>query len=186
LSSINDIIDGCKAGKNKSQSDFYAKYSGRMFAVCLYYSKNRAEAEDLLQDGFINVFQNISQLRDYSLIDFWVRRVFVNCALAHYRKKNLLNYEINLPEPVDNLVYEDVISKMSAQEISMLIQTLSPQYRIVFNLYAIEGFSHKEIAETLNISESTSKSNLSRARAIMQEKIEKEYRVPEIKFAVVK
>jgi RNA polymerase sigma-70 factor (ECF subfamily) len=170
-----EIIDGCKAGIEKYQSRLYAMYSGKMFALCIYYSKNRSEAEDILHDGFIKVFQNISQLRDYSLLDFWIRKIFVNCALAKYRKQNLLHFELNLPETVVPLYYDDVIDQMSAQEISSLIQTLSPQYRIVFNLYAIEGYSHKEIADILHISESTSKSNLSRARVIMQEKIEKEH-----------
>ena len=156
-----------------------------MFALCLYYSKNRSEAEDILHDGFIKVFQNISQLRDYSLVDFWIRKVFVNCALARYRKQNLLHFELNLPEPIVSLHYDDVIDQMSAHEISSLIQTLSPQYRIVFNLYAIEGYSHKEIAEMLQISESTSKSNLSRARVIMQEKIEKEHNFYRKKVALL-
>lgn len=175
MSSIKEIIDGCKSNTEKYQAEMYSMYSSKMFALCLYYSKNRCEAEDILHDGFISVFQNISQLRDYALIDFWVRKIFVNCALARYRKQNLLQFEINLPESTETLQYDDVIEQMSAQEISTLIQTLSPQYRVVFNLYAIEGYSHKEIAESLNISESTSKSNLSRARAIMQEKITKEH-----------
>jgi len=186
LSSINEIIDGCKAGTEKFQSEMYSRYSGKMFAICLYYSKNRTEAEDILHDGFISVFQNISQLRDYSLIDFWVRKIFVNCALARYRKQNVLQFEVNLPETSDTLHYEDVIDQMSAQEITALIQTLSPQYRIVFNLYAIEGYSHKEIADLLNISESTSKSNLSRARVIMQEKITKQHSFFRKKVALVK
>ena len=173
MSTINQIIDGCKAGTEKYQAELYAMYSSKMFALCLYYSKNRCEAEDILHDGFINVFQNISQLRDYGLLDFWVRKIFVNCALARFRKQNLLQFEINVPDTMETLHYDDVIDQLSAQEISSIIQTLSPQYRIVFNLYAIEGYSHKEISEMLKISESTSKSNLSRARVIMQDKIGK-------------
>ena len=185
MSKINEIIDGCIAGKEKYQSKLYEMYSDKMFAVCLYYSKNRCEAEDLLHDGFIKVFQNISQVRDYSLIDFWIRRVFVNCALAKFRKLNLLQFEMDLPEPLDNLEYDTVIDALSAQDIIALIQTLSPQYRVVFNLYAIDGYSHKEIAEMLNISESTSKSNLSRARAILQDKVEKEFYVTSKEYAVL-
>jgi len=151
LGTITEIIDGCKRRSEKFQAELYNMYSGKMFALCLYYSKNRCEAEDILHDGFISVFQNISQLRDYSLIDFWV------------------------PETDEPLYYDNIIEQISAQEISLIIQTLSPQYRIVFNLYAIEGYSHKEIADLLSITESTSKSNLSRARIILQEKIKKEH-----------
>mgnify|MGYP001806808967 CR=1 FL=1 len=134
------------------------------------------EAEDLLQEGFIKVFTSISQVKDLSLLDFWVRRVFVNCALARYRKHNILQFELNLPEQETD--YSDSpIGNMTAQEITLLIQSLSPQYKIVFNLYAIEGFSHKEISEMLGISENTSKSNLSRARNILQEKVEAIYGV---------
>ena len=150
-------------------------FADKMFAVCLYYSKNKAEAEDVLHDGFIKVFQNIHQLKNNNLLEFWIRKIFVNCALARYRKQNFLHYEINLPENEDTLVYNDVIDNISAQEIIDLIQTLSPQYRMVFNLYVMEGYNHKEIAEMLQITESTSKSNLSRARAIMQERLEKEH-----------
>jgi len=146
-----------------------------MYAICLYYTKNKMEAEDLLHDGFIKVFKNISQLKDVNMIEFWMRRIFVNCALAKYRKQNLLHFEINLPEPDTHFHYENAINNLTAQELIQLIKSLSPQYQIVFNLYAIEGFSHKEISEMLNISESTSKSNLSRARAILQEKIEIRY-----------
>lgn len=175
MGTITEIIDGCKRRSEKFQAELYNMYSGKMFALCLYYSKNRCEAEDILHDGFISVFQNISQLRDYSLIDFWVRKIFVNCALARYRKQNLLQFEVNIPETDEPLYYDNIIEQISAQEISLIIQTLSPQYRIVFNLYAIEGYSHKEIADLLSITESTSKSNLSRARIILQEKIKKEH-----------
>ena len=183
---IEEIIEGCKKGCEKHQSLLYKVYAGKMFALCLYYSKNRSDAEDLLQDGFIKVFNSITQVKDISLFDYWIRKVFVNCALARYRKMNLVHFEIDLPEPDNNLHYENIIDTLSAQEITQLIQSLSPQYQIVFNLYAIEGYSHKDIAEMLHISENTSKSNLSRARAIMQDKVSKHQNFERLAHSFVK
>lgn len=178
------ILKGCKDGVEKYQSLFYDMYSRKMFALCLYYCRDRMEAEDLLQEGFMKVFANVSQVRDLAVIDSWVRRVFVNTALIRYRKKNVLQFEVTMPEEDVDWTNDSIINGITAQELTSIIQTLSPQYQIVFNLYAIEGFSHKEISEMLGISEGTSKSNVSRSRVILQEKVESLYGMKYKKYSL--
>ena len=175
-----------KKGDSKTLQSFYDIYASSLYTTILRYVSHIPDAEDLLQDGFIKVFNSITQVKDISLFDYWIRKVFVNCALARYRKMNLVHFEIDLPEPDNNLHYENIIDTLSAQEITQLIQSLSPQYQIVFNLYAIEGYSHKDIAEMLHISENTSKSNLSRARAIMQDKVSKHQNFERLAHSFVK
>lgn len=150
----------------------YQHYSGKMYAVCLYYAGDKTEAEDFLHNGFIKVFQNIKQYKATGVFDAWMRKIFMNTALEKYRKKKQLFIS---HEKADVLMLEsdqeDALSKISAADLTSLIQQLSPAYRMVFNLYALEGYSHKEIGEMLGISEGTSKSNLSRARIILQKKV---------------
>lgn len=148
-----------------------------MYGICLRYSKDATEAEDNLQEGFVKVFTKIGQYSFNGSFEGWMRRVIVNTALEKYRKKNHLY-------PVEDItVYEsvtwtdDVVEEISAKELMNVIQELPPRYRMVFNLYAIEGYSHKEIAEEMGISEGTSKSNLSRARAILQKRVAVEFGV---------
>lgn len=175
MEELHKIVDGCKAGKEKYQSLLYQLYSKKMFGVCMFYSKNQTEAEDLLQEGFIKVFASIKQLKDNNLVEAWMRRVFVTTFLQQYRKKNILQYEVDMPEPEPDFSHNDILDAISARELMELIQTLTPQYRMVFNLYAVEGYSHQEIGEMLRISEGTSKSNLSRARTILQEQISEKF-----------
>jgi len=169
---LQKIIDGCIKGNSRSQEDLFRIYSDEMFAVCLYYSHNTAEAEDTLQEGFLKVFNNIGAFKAKGSIKGWIRRILINTALEKFRKKKLM-YVLNEEDysQVEDIGHEDVISSISADDLIEIIQQLSPQYRMVFNLYAIEGFSHKEIAEKLKISEGTSKSNLARARSILQKKV---------------
>jgi RNA polymerase sigma-70 factor (ECF subfamily) len=169
---LEDIIEGCKKGKRKSQEQLYKRFAGKMFAVCLYYSGNRTEAEDILHNGFIKVFESIKQYRGTGVFEAWMRKIFMHTALGKYRQKKQF---VDLDEGFQNRpfvdVQEDALSQLSTQELIELIQDLSPAYRLVFNLYAVEGYSHKEIAKMLAISEGTSKSNLSRARSILQNKL---------------
>lgn len=169
---LEDIIEGCKKGKRRSQEMLYQHYSGKMYAVCLYYAGNKTEAEDFLHNGFIKVFQNIKQYKAKGVFDAWMRKIFMHTALEKYREKKQL-YISHDKEDVQMLEsdQEDALSKISAADLINLIQELSPAYRLVFNLFAIEGYSHKEISEMLSISEGTSKSNLSRARAILQNQV---------------
>ena len=149
----------------------YRQYSAKMWAICLRYAHDHDEAKDILQDGFMKIFEKISQYEGRGYFEGWMRKIIVNTALAIYRKKHFLNIESNLiPEKSDEISGQ-IESKLSADELLEIINELSPQYKIVFNLYAIEGYSHKEISEMLGISEGTSKSNLSRARYILQKKV---------------
>lgn len=166
------IIDECIKGKSKAQQELFNHFSDEMFSVCLYYSPNRSDAEDTLHEGFLKVFQNIRSFKGEGSLKGWIRRILVNTALEKYRKKNPLylidDHHFEIADDIDR---EDIISSITADDLIGLIQELSPQYRLVFNLYALEGLSHKEISEKLNISEGTSKSNLARARVILQQKV---------------
>jgi RNA polymerase sigma factor (sigma-70 family) len=169
---LQKIIRGCIKGRSSDQEALFKMFADEMFAVCLYYSPNRVEAEDTLHEGFIKVFQNISAFKGNGSIKGWIRKILVNTALEKYRKKNPMYVLDNEDHAeVEDMQYEDAISIISADHLMQLISELTPQYRMVFNLYALEGLSHKEIAGKLNISEGTSKSNLARARAILQKRV---------------
>ena len=150
-------------------------FADKMFGVCLLYTQDYAAAQDVMQDAFVKVFKNLNSFKFNGSFEGWVRRIMVNTALERYRKKHFLYAVSDVEDYKDNLVYDDFLDEFSAQDILKLVQELSPQYQVVFNLYAIEGYSHKEIAEKLGIAEGTSKSNLSRARKILQEKLIKHF-----------
>ncbi len=172
---LDDILKGCVAGKRKAQARLFEVFSEDMFGVCMYYSKDYTEAEDTLHEGFMKVFQNIRQFKSKGSFAGWVRRIMVNTALEKFRKKQqmyALGDEFECHEDIDA---GNVINDLSAQDLVQLIRELSPKYKMVFNLYAIEGYSHKEIARMLEISEGTSKSNLARARYILQKKVKEQY-----------
>jgi len=176
LKDLDDIIRDCKKNRPDAQKKLYEHFSKKMFGVCLQYSKDYTEAEDILQDGFIKVFTKISQFDFKGSFEGWVRRIMVNCALERYRKQNLLYSVSDIKDYDSKLAYDDVLGEISSKELLNLVQELSPQYKVVFNLYGIEGYSHQEIGEMLNISVGTSKSNLSRARIILQEKVSALYK----------
>lgn len=175
MENIEDIIKGCVEGKRLAQNELYKRFAGKMYAVCVRYSKDSTEAEDVLQDGFVKVFQNIQHFKSEGSFEGWVRRIMVNTALEKFRKKNHLYPVGEIFEVAKDLKHEDVENNLHAEELMKIIQKLSPGYRMVFNLYAIEGYSHKEIGEQLGISEGTSKSQLARARAVLQDEVEKLY-----------
>lgn len=146
-----------------------------LFAVCLRYSGDYEEARDNLQDGFIKILNKIKQYSGKGSFEGWMKRIVINTALERYRKNNqMLTVSVNEEICQDHL-QEDVEDKISADDLMKLIQELPPRYKLVFNLYALEGYSHAEIGDMLNISEGTSKSNLSRARIILQNKLKKSY-----------
>lgn len=148
-----------------------------MYGICLQYTKNSTEAEDVMQDGFIKIFQKIKQFREEGSLEGWMRRVIVNTALEKFRKQKLLFPVSDIFETAGNLNYDNLISDISSRDLLAIIQELPPRYRLVFNLYAIEGYKHKEIAEKLGIETGTSKSNLARARSILQKKVKILYSV---------
>lgn len=147
-------------------------FADKMFGVCMRYANDADEAKDILQDGFVKVFTNLHKFNNTGSLEGWIRRIIINTALERFRDKNYL-FAVNMEAGYEkgDKEYDHILSELSANDLLKLIQELSPQYRTVFNLYAIEGYSHKEISEKLNIKEGTSKSNLSRAREILKEKI---------------
>jgi len=165
------LIEGCIRGDRQSQSRVYNLLMQKMFIVCLRYSKNREEAEEILQEGFMKVFEFIHQYKFAGSFEGWVRKIMVNCALQKYRTKKL-HAVVNIdPATIENIGNENIISQIGTKELLKMVQQLPPSYRMVFNLYVFEGMKHREIAEYLKISEGTSKSNLSDARAILQKAV---------------
>ena len=143
-----------------------------MFVVCLRYSGNREEAEEILQEGFIKVFEFMHQYKFNGSFEGWVRRIMVNCALQKFRSKSKMHAVVTIDTiAVEQAGNEDIISQIGTKELLKLVQQLSPAYRMVFNLYVMEGMKHREIAAHLGISEGTSKSNLSDARAFLQKAV---------------
>jgi RNA polymerase sigma factor (sigma-70 family) len=171
------IIEGCKKGKNRYQEELYRMLAPRMYGLCLKYANDKDDAKDIMQDGFIKVFQKIDQFGEKGSFEGWVRRIMINTALEKYRSQVTI-YSLDERMPLsDEGVHSTIIEDLSAEDLLGLIRQLTPKYRMVFNLYAIEGYNHKEIGEMLGISEGTSKSNLSRARLILQEKVKELYSI---------
>lgn len=172
---LDILIEGCRKGDQGSQERLYRQFSNAMYGLCLQYASSEEDAQDILQDGFVKVFKKIDQVKDPKAFPGWIRRVMINTALERYRSQVVLKRVDEEPSLTDELVTEDTLDNLNAEILVAMIQELTPKYRMVFNLYAIEGYNHKEIGEMMNISEGTSKSNLSRARAILQEKVRKVY-----------
>lgn len=173
--SEEQIREGCFRGDRRFQQMLYDMFSSKMFGVCMRYANEYNAAQDLLQEGFVKVFRNIDKFRGEGSFEGWVRRIFVNTAIEHYRK------QVNLYALVDNDVkaYENydnnALETLKEQDIVKMIQKLSHGYRTVFNLYVVEGYSHKEIGDLMGISEGTSKSQLARARYLLQKMITEQY-----------
>ena len=167
-----DLIDGCLKGDRRMQEELYNRFAPKMYAVCLRYSNTAENAQDLLQEGFIKIFRNLNRFRGEGSFEGWIRRIFINTSIEYYRKKTNV---FSIAEKEDLLIEDSSISaldKLAEADIINLVQDLSPGYRTVFNLYTIEGYSHKEIGILLNISEGTSKSQLARAKGILKKKVE--------------
>ena len=171
-----ELVVNCVANDMRAKKMLYDLYASKMFMVCMRYADNREDAEDILQDSFIKIFDNIKNFRNEGSLEGWAKRIAANTAIRHYHKKNSM-YPITSIENIEEQENdeESLISALSAhnsmEELLQLIQNLAPRYRMVFNLYAIDGHSHNEIAKMLNISEGTSKSQLSRAREILKNQI---------------
>lgn len=171
--SNSELISGCKEFNPEARRVLYEKYSAQMYSICMRYANNKDDANDIFQQGFYLVYKNIAQIRDPKAMSGWIKRIFVNAALDHFKKnKRSTALEENQIESNENLNdWNDAISNLAAEEITALIQKLPNAYRTVFNLYVIDNMSHKEIADKLSISEGTSKSNLHDARKILKRKI---------------
>ncbi len=146
-----------------------------MYGICLQYASSDEDAQDIMQDGFIKVFKKLDQVSNPAAFPGWIRRVMINTALEKYRSQVILQRIDEVKEEADEAMDDGIFDNLTCQELVEMIKTLTPRYRMVFNLFAIEGYSHQEISEELAISVGTSKSNLSRARAILQEKIKNTY-----------
>jgi RNA polymerase sigma-70 factor (ECF subfamily) len=171
--SENELIEGCRKGDRAVQKALYERYCRKMMVVCLRYSKSTLEAEDILQEAFVKVFQAIKDFRQEAKLETWITRIMVNTALNAQRKKLYLYPMVDVEEI--NLPTDEVsLSGVNFSQLLEMIQGLPQGCQIVFNLFAIEGFSHKEIAEMLGISEGTSKSQYARARSLLQSKLLKE------------
>ena len=165
------IREGCVKGDCKYQQMLYNMFASKMFSVCLRYANEYNSAQDLLQEGFVKVFKNVEKFRGEGSFEGWVRRIFVNTAIEHYRKQVNL-YALHDTEARGYEFYEEnALETLKQEDIMKMIQKLSDGYRTVFNLYVIEGFSHKEIGGMMGISEGTSKSQLARARYLLQRMI---------------
>ena len=170
--SDSDLIEGCIRGDRKMQHELYNRFASKMYGVCLRYAGNAEEAEDILQEGFIKVFNKIGSFRSEGSFEGWIRRIFVNTAIEHFRKKIYLQPITDYEEDTVEGKYLSVLDSLAEKDIIQLVQQLSPGYRTVFNMYVVEGYTHKQIAEALNISEGTSKSQLSRAKLILQDMVQ--------------
>jgi len=170
---LKKIIQGCLDNERQAQNELYKHFAGTMYGICLRYASDQFEAQDILQEGFVKVFKSLNEFRGNGSFEGWMKRIFVNHALEKYRSR-LSFVAFDDIENGESGYINDGYSPMdalSAKEILVLVQQLPDQYRVVFNLFVIEGLSHSEIAETLNIAESTSRSNLTRAKSILKEKI---------------
>jgi RNA polymerase sigma-70 factor (ECF subfamily) len=175
VAQLEEIIYKCREGNSGAQTALYRLFSAKMYGVCLRYAKDTGDAEDILQEGFLRVFTKINQFEFKGSFEGWMRRIMVNTALEKFRKHDRLYpvEEMRIYESTEFV--EETISSITAGDLMRIIQELPPRYRMVFNLFAIEGYSHQEISEMMNISEGTSKSNLSRARVILQKSVEENF-----------
>ncbi len=177
LDTLKKILKGCKQHRKADQYRLYAMFSKKMFGICLRYAASHDEAQDILQEGFIKVFKHLSSFREEGSFEGWMRRIFVNTAIGKYRERI---YHLPVEDYVDyeGLVHHNQGSEnLAAGDVLAMVQGLPLQYRLVFNLYALEGYSHREIGETLNISESTSRSNLARARMLLRNTLSQELKI---------
>lgn len=184
LKEINDIIKGCQKGERSAQKALYEIFAPKMLGVCLRYSGSREAAEDFLQDGFIRVFEKIGDFRFAGSFEGWMRRIMVNLIIESYRKAKIKTEITDEFPDVESEESSDPSEKTgySLDELLSVIQKLPEKYRLVFNMYVIDELTHDEIARQLNISPGTSKSNLSRARKWLQQRISEERKLETIKL----
>jgi RNA polymerase sigma-70 factor (ECF subfamily) len=175
----DELVRRCVKGDPIAQKALYQQFARKMMSICMRYANDRDQAKDMLQDGFVKVFQKIEHYRGEGPLGGWIARTMVNTALDHIRRNKPYDHSVDLTE-AEHLHQEDatVLASMSTEELMGLIQALPPGYRTVFNLFAIEGYPHKEIAEMLGISENTSKSQFMKARAYLRKLLPKEAAAP--------
>jgi RNA polymerase sigma factor (sigma-70 family) len=167
-----ELIERCLENDSRAQEFLYKRFSRRMYGICLRFARNTLEADDILQEGFIKVFSYLKDFRQEGSLEGWVRRTIVNTAINYYNSKQNEWNETSIDKAESyQSVTEEILDKISTADLLNIIHELPEGYRMVFNLYIIEGYNHQEIAEMLHISENTSKSQLSRARMALQERL---------------
>ena len=172
MTETKQLIQGCIKQNRHHQNRLYQLFAPGMFAVCLRYSKNKEEAEEILQEGFMKVFTHLHQFNFEGSFEGWIRKIMVNCALQKYRSNARLHAVVDIETNQHKIAEtENIMAQIGTKELVNMVQQLPPGYRLVFNLYVFEGMKHREIAEQLAISEGTSKSNLYDARAILQKSV---------------
>lgn len=176
-----ELIQRCKENDRAAQQAIFKYYSSKMMGICLRYSKNVDDAKDILHDGFFKVFTTISKFRSDSALETWMTRVFINTAISHLRERSKKYNHLSIDDAYIELADEPIedenkraIDKLEKEDALALVRKLPEKYQLIINMYAVEGMSHKEIAETLGVSEGTSKSQLSRARKMLSDMF-KEY-----------
>ena len=163
------LVKECVSGNTIAQKKFYDLFAKKMMGVCLRYTNNLEEAQDVLQDGFIKIFGKLHDFESKGSLEGWVRRIMVNTALDHYRKNKKHQNDVDVDVVGYKLEKDDyIVEAITAEDLLKIIQAIPEGYRVVFNLFAIEGYSHKEIAERLVVTESTSKSQYSRAKSLLR------------------
>lgn len=168
------LIIECVNGNPRAQRLLFDKFARKMFSVCLRYAKNEEQAEDVLQDGFVKVFGKLKDFKSEGSLEGWIRRIMVNTALDQIRKNNKQLGDTNIDDVGYKIENNDfIVESIMADDLMKMVQAMPDGYKVVFNMFAIEGYSHSEIADTLGISENTSKSQYSRARAYLRERLEK-------------
>lgn len=169
------LVEACMKGSPKAQKTLFEKFAPRMFSVCLRYMKDRDKAQDVLQDGMVKVFNNLSNFKNEGVFEAWIRRIIVNCCLDQLRKDSKFINDVSVDDYAYKLDKSDfIVESMIAEELMKLVQSMPSGYRVVFNMYAIEGYSHQEIADHLGVTESTSKSQYLRARAYLRDRLDKD------------
>ncbi|GAA3573028.1 sigma-70 family RNA polymerase sigma factor [Snuella lapsa] len=168
--SLEQLIEDCKVNDTKAQGELYKLFSSKLFSVCLKYSRNYAEAEDNLQDAFLTIFNKIKQYKSKGSFEGWLKRITINTALQRYRSEKVFN--ITNENTIEDYEIEIDEDSYSIDYLLKIIQELPDRYRLVFNLYVLDGYSHNDIAGMLDINIGTSKSNLARARQILKKTIE--------------
>jgi RNA polymerase sigma factor (sigma-70 family) len=166
-----ELVEGCQREDRRCQETLYGRYSRRMYAVCLRYARHQLEAQDLMQEGFIRVFDKLHAFRMEGSLEGWIRRIMVHTCINHYRKKAFQNERFGMEHVPDEAVAPMAIDHLGQEELLKLVSALPDGYRMVFNLFAIEGFDHAEIAEMIGCAESTSRSQLAKARRMLQQRL---------------
>jgi RNA polymerase sigma-70 factor (ECF subfamily) len=165
------LIKGCIDGNRKAQKALYDKYSRKMMGVCSRYVKDMEDARELMLEGFIKLFTNLHRYTGNGSFDGWVRKIFVNCALERLRHHDVLRNACDIDNADFTEMPDDVVSDISSKDLMAYVRALPNGFRMVFNMFAVEGYSHKEIGDMLNISESTSRSQYARARKLLRKMI---------------